>query len=110
VSIIVVLTIDKRFLAFGVGLDPRQQKLYGPTLGPLLVGISFGVVLFATTGDASGYSGAALNPARCMGIAVASRNFSRQYCSTAFAACIAGSMLTVSLQMSGYGGSVRYVA
>ncbi|KAM0367675.1 hypothetical protein ACHAPK_007575, partial [Fusarium culmorum] len=28
------------FLAFGVGLDPRQAKIIGPALGPFLVGLS----------------------------------------------------------------------
>lgn len=28
------------FIAFGVGLDPRQREVFGPALSPILVGIS----------------------------------------------------------------------
>jgi hypothetical protein len=30
------------FLAFGVGLDPRQGATFGPALGPILVGAALG--------------------------------------------------------------------
>lgn len=46
--------------------------MYGPALGPILVGLWFGMVNFVTTGTAPGYSGATMNPARCFGMAVAS--------------------------------------
>ncbi|KLU92697.1 hypothetical protein MAPG_11684 [Magnaporthiopsis poae ATCC 64411] len=53
------------FLAYGVGLDPRQAALFGPRLGPLLVGVSLRLVTFATSGTAPGYAGAQINPGRC---------------------------------------------
>ncbi|KAK8039968.1 aquaporin- Major intrinsic protein family [Apiospora rasikravindrae] len=68
-----------RYLSFGVGLDPRQAQMYGPALGPILVGLCFGMVNFVTTGTAPGYSGATMNPARCFGMAVASGDWSKQW-------------------------------
>lgn len=62
------------FLSFGVGLDPRQALLFGPTLGPLFVGMSLGLVSFASTGMAGGYSGAGMNPSRCFAFAIARNN------------------------------------
>ncbi|KAH7234706.1 Alpha/Beta hydrolase protein [Fusarium redolens] len=61
------------FLAFGVGLDPRQAKIIGPALGPFLVGLSVGTMSFASAFTRYGYGGAGLNPARCMGAFVGSR-------------------------------------
>jgi glycerol uptake facilitator-like aquaporin len=61
------------FLAFGVGLDPRQAKVIGPALGPFLVGLSVGTMSFASAFTRYGYGGAGLNPARCMGAFVGSR-------------------------------------
>lgn len=58
-------------LAFGVALDPRQQKLFGPLGGPLAVGSSLGLVSFAT--------GASMNPARCFAFAVMRRDFVDQW-------------------------------
>jgi hypothetical protein len=64
-----------RFLSFGVGLDPRQAALFGPKLGPLLVGCILGIVSFASVGLAEGYPGLGANPARCFSYAVARGNF-----------------------------------
>ncbi|KAJ7896955.1 aquaporin-like protein [Mycena leptocephala] len=50
------------FVAFGIGLDPRQQMLYGPALGPVAVGLTVGLIVFATAGLAPGYPGASMNP------------------------------------------------
>lgn len=33
-----------RFIAYGIGLDPRQAKFYGPNLAPLFVGLAVGLV------------------------------------------------------------------
>jgi glycerol uptake facilitator-like aquaporin len=66
-----------RFLAFGVGLDPRQALVFGPQLGPILVGMTLGLVSFATTGTAGGFTGANMNPARCFAFAVARGSFER---------------------------------
>lgn len=61
------------FLAFGVGLDPRQRETYGPALGPILVGFTLGVLSFGTSIVRDGYGGASMNPARCMGAFVGSK-------------------------------------
>lgn len=60
------------FLAFGVGLDPRQRESFGSALGPILVGITLGVLSFGTSFAREGYFGASMNPARCMGAFVGS--------------------------------------
>ncbi|KAK8134905.1 hypothetical protein PG984_006917 [Apiospora sp. TS-2023a] len=72
------LDVFPRYLSFGVGLDPRQAQMYGPALGPILVGLCFGMVNFVTTETAPGYSGATMNPARCFGMAVASGDWSSE--------------------------------
>ncbi|KAI9812196.1 MAG: hypothetical protein M1827_004862 [Pycnora praestabilis] len=63
------------FLAFGVGLDPRQQKLFGPLAGPLAVGCSLGLVAFASAGLVPGYTGAQMHPDRCLAFAIARHDF-----------------------------------
>ena len=50
------------FLSFGIGLDPRQREVFGPTLGPIFVGISLGVCLVSTSFIRPGYSGFCTNP------------------------------------------------
>ncbi|UNI13829.1 hypothetical protein JDV02_000532 [Purpureocillium takamizusanense] len=67
------------YLAFGVGLDPRQAVLFGPRLGPLLVGASLGLVSFSTSGLAPGYAGAAMNPARCLAYGIVRRSMADQW-------------------------------
>jgi glycerol uptake facilitator-like aquaporin len=59
------------FVAFGVGLDPRQRLVFGPALSPILVGIALGLCSFSTGFVTKGYSGASLNPARCLGLMAA---------------------------------------
>lgn len=59
------------YLSFGVGLDPRQALLFGPRLGPALVGASLGLITFATSGIIPGYGGAQMNPARCFAFGIA---------------------------------------
>lgn len=61
------------FLSFGVGLDPRQRETFGPALGPFLVGLTLGVLVFGTGIARTGFAGASMNPARCTGIFVGSR-------------------------------------
>jgi glycerol uptake facilitator-like aquaporin len=61
------------FFAFGVGLDPRQRQIVGPTLGPYLVGLSLASLSFGTGYARYGYGGASLNPARCFGSFVGSK-------------------------------------
>ncbi|KAJ5973378.1 MIP transporter [Penicillium waksmanii] len=60
------------FLAFGVALDPRQAKVFGPATGPWFVGVVLGIVSWGTAFTREGYIGASLNPARCFGAYVAS--------------------------------------
>ncbi|KAH7317162.1 aquaporin-like protein [Stachybotrys elegans] len=67
------------YLSYGVGLDPRQALLFGPRLGPLLVGISLGLVAFSNSASVPGYAGAAMHPARCFGFGVAKQNFDDQW-------------------------------
>ncbi|GAB7334970.1 hypothetical protein MBLNU13_g06841t2 [Cladosporium sp. NU13] len=45
------------FLAFGVGLDPRQGKTLGPALGPILVGVTLGFATLASSAAKPGYTG-----------------------------------------------------
>ena len=61
------------FLAFGVGLDPRQSAIFGPALAPALVGLTLGVLSFGLSFNKPGYGGASMNPARCFGAFVGSR-------------------------------------
>lgn len=67
------------FLAFGVGLDPRQAALFGPRMGPALVGASLGLVSFSTSGIIPGYAGAQMNPAKCFGNGIARMDLSYQW-------------------------------
>ncbi|KAJ6094495.1 hypothetical protein N7467_002008 [Penicillium canescens] len=60
------------FLSFGVGLDPRQRSVFGPALGPILVGVVLGMCTFVTGFSRIGYSGFSGNPARCFGAMVGS--------------------------------------
>lgn len=78
------------FLAFGVGLDPRCGQLFGPRMGPLLVGCVLGLTVFASVGLADGYPGAGLNPARCFAFAVARNDFERMR----FISLVCGAPLT----------------
>ncbi|PQE23365.1 hypothetical protein CJF32_00009426 [Rutstroemia sp. NJR-2017a WRK4] len=68
-----------RFLSFGVGLDPRQAQLFGPKLGPFMVGCTLGLTSFASIGLAVGYPGAQMNPGRCFAFAVARGEFKHQW-------------------------------
>ena len=63
------------FLAFGLGLDPRNQGSFGPALGPFLVGFASALTLFAGGIARPGYLGLSSNPARCLGLMAASHRF-----------------------------------
>jgi glycerol uptake facilitator-like aquaporin len=67
------------YLAFGVGLDPRQAALFGPKLGPLMVGSALGLVAFASSGAMPGSMGAQMNPARCFAYAIARQDMHGQW-------------------------------
>ncbi|TID14643.1 MIP transporter [Venturia nashicola] len=56
------------FMAFGVGLDPRQAPVFGPVLGPFLVGLALAMTSFCAAFVKPGYTGASLNPGRCLGL------------------------------------------
>jgi hypothetical protein len=45
------------FIAFGVGLDPRQAKVFGSALAPILVGASLALGTFSSSLIKPGYSG-----------------------------------------------------
>ncbi|KAM3076731.1 hypothetical protein ACMFMG_007530 [Clarireedia jacksonii] len=74
-----VLSFTLLFLSFGVGLDPRQAQLFGPKLGPFMVGCSLGLTSFASIGLAPGYPGGQMNPGRCFAFAVARGVFKHQW-------------------------------
>ncbi|KAH7411787.1 aquaporin-like protein [Phaeosphaeria sp. MPI-PUGE-AT-0046c] len=67
------------FIAFGVGLDPRQREVFGPALSPILIGLTQCLVTFASSIARPGYSGASNNPARCLGLMTASNRFDYHY-------------------------------
>ncbi|TLD38857.1 aquaporin-like protein [Venturia nashicola] len=67
------------FLAFGLGLDPRNSGSFGPALGPFLIGASAATTLFAGGMARKGYLGSANNPARCLGLMTASNRFTYHY-------------------------------
>ncbi|THV46661.1 hypothetical protein BGAL_0369g00080 [Botrytis galanthina] len=74
-----ILTCIMLVLSFGTALDPRQAQLFGPRLGPFMVGCTLGLVSFSSINLAPGYPGAGLNPARCFAFAVARGNFAYQW-------------------------------
>lgn len=45
------------FLAFGVGLEPRNAKVYGPAFAPILVGLTLAVGTVASSFIKPGYTG-----------------------------------------------------
>lgn len=51
--------------------------MFGPKMGPLLVGCVLGLTAFSTIGIAEGFPGANMNPARCFAFAVARKDFQR---------------------------------
>lgn len=101
----------QRFLAFGVGLDPRQQKLFGMFIGPLAVGCSVGLTSFATAGIFPGYSGASMHPARCFAFATSRGDFRGKACSRTKLLFSIGSTNKINslFQISGFGGLDRWV-
>ncbi|KAF7908778.1 uncharacterized protein EAF01_004533 [Botrytis porri] len=74
-----ILSCIMLILSFGTALDPRQAQLFGPRLGPFMVGCTLGLVSFSSINLAPGYPGAGLNPARCFAFAVARGNFAYQW-------------------------------
>ncbi|KKK12843.1 hypothetical protein ARAM_001188 [Aspergillus rambellii] len=56
------------FLAFGVGLDPRQGQIYGPALSAFLVGLVLCLLTWGSSFTRDGYAGASMNASRCFGV------------------------------------------
>ena len=50
------------FVAFGVGLDPRQGKVFGAALSPILVGASLSLGTLASSMVKPGYTGICESP------------------------------------------------
>lgn len=85
------------FFAFGIGLDPRQAKVFGPALAPILIGCSLGLSTLASALIKPGYSGVcacfvhsvqashhadsriAFNPARCIGLMTPTNDLQYHY-------------------------------
>eukprot|EP00993_Chasmostoma_nieuportense_P001928 NODE_2766_length_1095_cov_109.543388_g2640_i0.p1 GENE.NODE_2766_length_1095_cov_109.543388_g2640_i0~~NODE_2766_length_1095_cov_109.543388_g2640_i0.p1 ORF type:complete len:326 (+),score=60.12 NODE_2766_length_1095_cov_109.543388_g2640_i0:62-1039(+) len=66
----VLFMLGLLFVAFGVALDPGQGKVYGPVFAPIFIGVFLGTLSFISGSIFPGYTGAAMNPARCTGAAV----------------------------------------
>lgn len=50
-----VMSVFVLFLAFGMGLDPRNATAFGPALGPFLIGLSVALTLFGSGFARKGY-------------------------------------------------------
>jgi glycerol uptake facilitator-like aquaporin len=59
-----VMCFIQLFLAFGLGLDPRNETAFGPSLAPILIGLSAAITLFISAFARPGYLGTSGNPAR----------------------------------------------
>lgn len=84
------------FIAFGLGLDPRQNKVLGPAFAPVLIGVSLSLGLMCSGLLKPGYTGMceqlqhslclgpvliliAFNPARCLGLMTAKDEMQYHY-------------------------------
>jgi len=67
------------FLAYGVGLEPRQAKIFGLKYGPVLVGLAVGIMTSLTATMHVGYTGAGMFPGRCFGLAVGIGEFQKSH-------------------------------
>jgi len=61
------------FVIYGMVIDPKQGELAGPLFGPLTVAFifCFNYIVSGLINPGYGYPGAVMNPARCLGPAVA---------------------------------------
>jgi hypothetical protein len=102
----VTVAFAQLFLAFGLGLDPRNASSFGPALAPLLIGMSSALMIFFTGFARKGYLGVCEcfslrgevadarwvvgwklilgcetgnNPARCLGLMTAANRFDYHY-------------------------------
>jgi aquaporin-4 len=67
----IVLSFFVLLIAYSVALDPQRLPATGPRLAPFLIGGLIGLSIFAGGSLVPGYSGAGVNPGRCLGPAVA---------------------------------------
>ncbi|ETI24807.1 hypothetical protein G647_04177 [Cladophialophora carrionii CBS 160.54] len=70
-----VMCFVQLFLAFGLGLDPRNGTAFGPSLAPILIGLSSALTVFVSSFARPGYLGTSGNPARCLGFMAAGERF-----------------------------------
>jgi len=71
------------FVCYGMVLDPHQGEVAGPIFGPFSVSLIFCfnfVVSGLIAAPSVGYGGAAMNPARCLGPAIALFNLDGMWC------------------------------
>lgn len=86
------------FIAFGLGLDPRQHTVLGPSFAPVLIGVSLALGMLCSSLVKPGYTGmcmsfspflvplvvtnicnVAFNPARCLGLMTAKADMQYHY-------------------------------
>jgi glycerol uptake facilitator-like aquaporin len=70
-----VMCFVQLFLAFGLGLDPRNGTAFGPSLAPILIGLSSAMTVFIGSFARPGYLSTSGNPARCLGFMAAAERF-----------------------------------
>jgi glycerol uptake facilitator-like aquaporin len=85
------------FVCYGMVLDPKQGEVAGPIFGPLAVSLifCFNFVVSGLIRPNAGYSGAAMNPSRCLGPALAMFNIDYMWVwwtAAQFAAVIHGAL------------------
>ena len=59
------------FSVYGTAFNPKQREVFGPMLPPLIIGITLGLGIFASSSFGGGtrpYTGAGMNPTLCYGI------------------------------------------
>jgi glycerol uptake facilitator-like aquaporin len=69
------------FVCYGMVFDPHQGEVAGPIFGPFSVSLifCFNFVVSGLIAPELGYGGAAMNPARCLGPAIAMGNLDYMY-------------------------------
>ncbi|ORX75241.1 aquaporin-like protein [Basidiobolus meristosporus CBS 931.73] len=67
------------WITWGTGIDPKQQKVFGPVVGPICVALALGVNIYVSGGITDGFGGVGANPAKFLGVAVASGNYQEHW-------------------------------
>eukprot|EP00128_Syssomonas_multiformis_P015045 Colp12_sorted_trinity150504_noHs@2091 len=58
------------FVIYGMAFNLRQREIFGPVLPPIFIGITLGLIIFASSSlAASPFTGAGVNPPLCLGTA-----------------------------------------